>query len=403
MVGAAPKQLTDLRGKRHMNTAATVRLCKKTLAFTSSTLLVGALLAPASAYATVRVDETELEQGENAVGGGTATLLESVLNMVDVTADKLYTDESLQIDFAGGNDIGNVEVSSSAEVNIDFCGSNEVEEVHAHDNSDVTISANGNNEFEEIEAYDSSSVTINVTGENDFEEITGNDDASITVRGTDCQKEDIVNLGEGEEDSALKTERGDLTIDHVTVNLLADETAIGSEEGDVTIDTSKIAAADDDQYVLVESGDDMLIRESVVDIDGTVHASGDMLIDHSDVKVEEPDDEYEDSSPYRVWSNSSIELVNEENGEVKDGKIDDKDVRYVDTGDDDSVDLEAKGTPAYYGCKSVPNRSESPKKAVLAATGDERGIASVVSALAALGAFVLAGGVAVREGRKRRV
>lgn len=380
-----------------MQKTAAVRFGRKTLAVTTSTLLAGAMLLPTPAFATVRVDETELAQGENAVGGGTATLVDTVLNMVDVTADTLTTDENLQIDFAGGNEIGNVEVTDAAEVDVNFCGDNEVEEVHAHDNANVTINATGNNEFEEIEAHDQSNLTINVTGENSFEEITGSEDANITVRGTSCQMKDTVNLGEDEEDSNLVTDRGTLTVDHVTVNLEADETTIGSKQGDVVIDTSKIAKTDDGQYAVVDAGDELTIRESVVDIEGTVHSGGDMLIDHSDVTVEEPDEKYE-ASAYRVWSDADIELVNQENGEVKEGKIDDKDVHYVDTDDDEDVELEADGTPAYYRCKSTPDRSGSPKKAVLAATGDEQGATPV---LATLGALILAGGVALHETLKR--
>ncbi len=387
-----------------MNKAATLRFCKKTLAWASSALLAGALFMPAPALGIVSVDDTELAQGENSVGGGTATLWDAALDMMGVTANTLYTDEDLQIGFEGGNDIGNVEVAGSAEVAMNFSGSNEVEEVHAHDNANVTINANGNNEFEEVEAHDRSNVTINVTGENDFEEISGNDDANVTVRGTSCQKKDVVNLGEGEEDSNLGTERGALTIDHVTLNLNAETTTVGSDKGDVVIDTSKIANTEDGQNTLMNAGGKLLIRESVFDIAGTVHSSGDMTIDHSDVKVVKPDEKYGDSSPYRVWSESGIELINEKNGEVKDGKLGDKDVRYVDTDDGEDVDLKADGEPAYYRCKGdndtdtdtddEATKDDSLKKTALPATGDGQGTGFV--------ALALVGGAALYASRKFR-
>lgn len=388
-----------------VNKETTLRICRRTIAWTSSALLAGALIMPAPAWGIVTVDDAELAQGENSVGGGTATLGDATLDMVDVTAGSLYTDESLQIGFEGGNEIGNVEVAGSAEVGMDFSGSNEVEEVHARDDASVTINANGNNEFEEVEAHDRSNVTINVTDENDFEEIAGYDDANVAVRGTSCQRRDIVNLGEDEEDTALATEGGGLTIGHVTVNLLADENAVGSEKGDVVIDTSKIAASDDDQYVLVDAGGNLLIRESVLDFAGTVHSGGEMTIDHSDVKVTTPDEDYEDSSPYRVWSDSNIELIREKNGEVKEGKVGDKSVRYVDTGDDKEVDLKADGEPGYYRCKGDDDdgvsgakagaRIASLRGALLPATGDGQGVAVAA-------ACVLAGATGVYVSRRHR-
>ena len=309
---------------------------------------------PSLAFASVIVDETELAQGENAIGGGTATLSDTSLDMNGVTADTLYTDESLTMNFNGGNEVGNVEVADSAAVSMNFCGSNEVEEVHAHNNANVTINANGNNEFEEIEAFEQADVTINVTGQNDFEEIVGYDDASITIRGTSCQRKDIVNLGAGENDTQLFTTNGNLTIDHVTVNLEGEIAVVGSENGNVNIDTSKIAQGDDNEYADVTAGGTMQIRESVVDITGTVHSDDQMTIDHSDVKVEEPNSKYGDKSPYRVYSKTGIDLINEKNGEVEKGELDGKKVWYVDTDDNDGeeVDLKADGEPAYYRCAS---------------------------------------------------
>lgn len=215
-------------------------------------ILAGNLLFPCVAYATVRVDETELAQGENAVGGGLATLLDAALSMVDVRAEELYVDEDLAVSFNGGNDIENVNVAGSAKVDLSFSQKNEVEEVHAADKSDVTINATGNNEFEEVDAKDQANLTINVTGENAFEEIVGKDDANITIHGTDNPITDVVILGEDEEDTELSTERGTLTIDHVTIELEAEEAYVGSESGDVELCAARIVKGKNNKEAKIE-------------------------------------------------------------------------------------------------------------------------------------------------------
>lgn len=337
------------------------RPTKRVGALALAAVMTCSLSFPSFAFATVTVDETELAQGENTVGGGTATLTDSSLDMVGVTAGQFYTDENLSVNFNGGNNINNVIVEGSAEVDLSFSGENEVEEVHASDNSNVTINANGHNEFEEVEAYGQSNLTINVTGTNEFEEISGFDDANVTIRGTECQKKDIINLGEDEQDTNLTTERGTLTIDHATVNLEGEESVVGSFGGDVRIDTSKIANADDGKYTFITASGTMLIRESVIDIEGTIYSKDKMTIEHSDVKAKEPDSKYGDMSPHRVVSQTGIELINEKNGKVREGSVDDLKVWYVDTDDNDGkeVDLKADGEPAYYKCAN--DKPESVK------------------------------------------
>ena len=129
------------------------------------------------------------------------------------------------------------------------------------------------------------------------------------------------------------------------------------------IDTSKIAKDDDNEYAYITAGGTMLVRESVIDIEGTIRSDGQMTIEHSDVKATEPDDAYHDNSPYRVYSKTGIELIDEENGEVEEGELDDEKVWYVDTDDNDgkNVDLEADGDPAYYRCKSGVSAAPMPK------------------------------------------
>lgn len=311
------------------------------------------LVFPSLALAEISVDGQELSQGENSVGGGTATLSDSVLDMVDVVAGTVFTDEDLTINFNGDN---------------------EVDDVVSAGNASVTINANGNNEFDEVIVYENSKVTINVTGENDFDSILGFDNASIVIRGTDCQKKDTINLGEDEDDAFISTENGDLIIDHVTVNVESKYSYIGSDVGNVVIDTSKIAKEGDSEIVDIYAGGTMVITESVIEIAGDVRSYGQMTIDHSDVEATDPGSDYS-PSPYRVYSHTGVELIDEENGEVKQGELEGETVWYVDTGDGRDVDLEADGEPGYYKCKGGCGEG-------LPATGDSGSLPITVSLLA---------------------
>ena len=345
--------------------------------------MVFGLAFPSNALAMVRVDDYELEQGDNEVGGGVASLNDSDLSMVGVTAREVYTDEDLNIGFNGGNTIDNVEVDGSATVDVIFEGTNAVEEVHSHGSSDVTVNASGGNDFEEIEAHDQSNMTVNVTGDETFEEITGSEDANVTIRGTTCQRRDVLNLGAGEEDTKITVERGNLTLDRVTVNVLAREAEIGSREGNVRIDTAGIFAGDENSNTVISAGGKMGIRESVIDIPGTVFSHGPLTIDHSNVHVDKPVPIDGEDYPYRVFSYDKVRLIDQENGEVHDGEVDDEGVEYVVTDDGDGkdeVDLRAVGTPAYERCDAAT---------VLPKTGDVAG-SPVLLAFAGLGCLALA-------------
>ena len=350
-------------------------------------IVASSLSFPSTALAKVSIDGAKLVKGENSVGGGTATLNKGALDVNGVTATTIFTDEDLDVLFSGGNEIGEMGVAESSKVCVDFEGENEVEDFYALGTSELEINANGHNEFDEIKAYDAADVTVNVTGKNDVESIVGYDDASVTVRGTTCQKRDILNLGEDEEDAEIVACRGNLVIDHVTVNAEAEATIIGSDFGDVTIDTSKIAKDDDCEYVMLNAGGTMSLTESVIDIDGTVSSDGTTTINHSDVKVGKPDEAYE-TRPYAVYSRTGIKLINERNGDVLVGRVGDDKVWYVDTGEGgESVDLKADGTPAYYMCKG----SSIPK------TGDESAPWGIVS----VGfASLIAGWYALRRRRE---
>ena len=329
--------------------------------FALATMTAASLAFPSVALAKVTVDNDELAHGENSVGGGTATLSDTALDMANVTASNVRVDEDLTINFNGGNDVGVLDVEGSANVDVNYTGENEVEDTHVHDTASATINADGHNDFEEVEAFDNASVTVNVTGENDFETIEAHDNANVTVRGTDCQKGDIANVGDGEKNAGVSAEKGNVTIDHVTVSVKSETARVGSESGNTVIDTSKIASDDDNEYTEVVAGGTMEVSESVIDITGTVHSDGKMTIKHSDVKAKAPAAKY-DASPYRIYSKTGIELVREKNGEVKEGESSGAKVQFVDTGDGKNVDLKADGEPGYYACKDkAPTRAVAPK------------------------------------------
>ncbi len=348
-----------------------VTIGKRAVACTMSVLVAGSMCFPSLAFAAVSIDNTELVQGTNQVGGGTATLGDSTLDMANVTANKFSTDEDLTINFNGGNDIENTEVSGSATVEMNFEGTNEVEDIVAKDDSNLTINADGHNEFEEATAYDNANLTINVTGENNFEEIRGYDNADVTIRGTDCQRKDTINVGDDEKHASVHTQNGNLSIDHVTVNLKGKEMSVGSDKGNVDIDTSKLAKDGDNEYTRIHAGGKMRISESVIDIKGTVSSIDKMTINHSDVKAKEPDAKKHDDGPYRIWSKAGIDLIDEENGEVKQGKLFGEDVFYVDTNDGRDVDLKADGHPAYYKCSNdTDDIDDNDSRRKLAKTAD---------------------------------
>lgn len=354
---------------------------KRMVSFGLAAAMSCALMFPATAFAVVSIDGQELAEGDNAVGGGNASLYESILNMTDVRASNMYVDEDLSVNFNGGNEIGDFTIGGSATVDVDYSGSNNVEDTHVRDNANATINANGNNEFEEVKAYDNANVTVNVTGENDFECIEATENANVTVRGTTCQKRDIANVGVDEHNAGLSAQKGNVAIDHVTVNLRGEADMIGSESGSLTVDTSKIAHADGNNYALILAGKTMRIFESVIEIVGTIHSRGLMTIEHSDVEAKKPSSS-DDDSPYRVYSETGIDLIRERNGSVEEGEIDGKKVWYVDTDDNEGseVDLEADGTPAYYKCGDA----EKEPLAKTADTTSAWGLVASVFALASM-------------------
>ena len=307
------------------------------------------LALPQIALAKAVVDNRELALGDNSVGGGRATLSDSALDMIDVTAGNLSLDQNLTVNFNGGNNIETFYISGDANVEVNYSGENAVEDTHVFDNATATINADGHNEFEELGAYANANVTVNVTGENDFETITAVDNANITIRGTDCQKRDIVNVGDEEKRAQIRALNGNVVIDHVTVNLESTTAFVGSTAGHLTVDTSKIASGDDNEYTEILAGKTMTVSESVIDITGTMRADGKMTIRHSDIEAEAPNSSY-DKSPYRIYSKTGIELIREKNGEVKSGMLNGEKVFFVDTGDGTDVDLEADGKPGYYAC-----------------------------------------------------
>ena len=84
---------------------STNRIRNRFVACAIGALIACGLMVPATAFAEVSVDGQALNQGENAVGGGTATLSETVLDMVNVVAETMNIDQSLTVNFNGGNEI----------------------------------------------------------------------------------------------------------------------------------------------------------------------------------------------------------------------------------------------------------------------------------------------------------
>ena len=340
---------------------------KKISALVAATGALAACLAffPAIAFAEVNIDDTVLTEGENSVGGGTATLSDSMLDMVNVIANNVtIKDESLTVNFNGGNKVKDeVTVTGSSDVTMNFSGENDVEDVQVAGNSTLTVNANGHDNLEELDAFDNANLIVNVTGENSIEEIIGTGNSNITIRGMSCQLKDILNIVDDER-ALLCVQNGTLTIDHVTINLQGSEwNMLGSLGGNLLVDTSKIAA-DDSAWTQVIAGGTLKLSESVVDIAGEVFSQGMMTIEHSDVDVDKPSSA-ESVMPYRVFSYEGIELIREKNGEVYEGEFDGSKVWYVDTDDNDGsdVDLKADGMPAYYKCsssdKTVPKTGDS--------------------------------------------
>ena len=360
----------------------------KLATFLLSVIVVSTLCFPASAFAQVSVDGTDLAQGTNSVGGGTAELSDSSLSMNGVSASSVYTDESLDISLTGGNDIDTFTVGGDAESSMSMTSEDSVGTVGVEDSASLDIKMDGHDAIGTVSASDDSSVTLEVYGENELDNITATDDASITIKGKTCQKKDELEVGEGLEDAGITAENGDVVIDHVTIEMESEKAHIGSKNGRLSIDTSKIEGDDEDnKWTEIISGKEMMISESVIEITGTVYAKGEMTIKHSDLEIEKPDSKY-DNRPYRVFSETGIELIDEENGEVCEGEYNDTKVWYVDTDDNEGseVDLEADGEPEYYNC----GKDTDDEMSVFPQTGDNTpfGILLTIAFMAAAAMFI---------------
>ena len=343
-----------------------------------SAIVISTLCFPATALAQVSVDGTDLAQGTNSVGGGTAELSDSSLSMNGVTASSVYTDESLDISLAGGNDIGTVTVGGSAEASMNLTSDDSVGTVSTEDSASLDVKMDGHDAIGEVTASDDSHVTLSIYGENELDNVEASDNASITIKGRTCQKKDEIEIGEGFEEAGITAENGDVVIDHATIELESEKAHVGSKNGSLTIDTSKIEGDDDDnKWAEIISGKEMQISESVIEITGTVYSKGKMTIKHSDLEIEKPDSKY-DERPYRVFSETGIKLIDEENGEVHEGEYNDVKVWYVDTDDNEGseVDLEADGDPEYYNCGDDDDDDEM---SVFPATGDNTPLGILLS------------------------
>ena len=292
------------------------------------------LAFPSSALALVSVDDVALSKGENKVGGGKITLTSTALDVSNVTANALVMDESLNVNFKGGNDIEVFSIEGSAKTDVKFDGENEVEDTFVGGNAKATINLDEHAELEEIRAYGNADVTVKVTGENEIENISAKDNASLTIKGTACQKKDVLEIDDEKTHAGIFAKGGDVTIDHVTIEIESEVATIGSEQGNLKIDTSKIEADDETKNTDIIAGGTMEITESVVEIKGTIASKDTMTIKHSDIEADPPADEYNDM-PYRVFSETGIELIDEKNGVVEQGMVFETPVWYVTTEDVD--------------------------------------------------------------------
>ena len=319
--------------------------------------LAGNLLFPSLALAVVRVDETELAQGANEVGGGTATLTDSNLEMEGVTAAEFYTDEDLTIDYAGGNAIDETTVAGDAEVEMNFSGENDVTNVAVTDDASLTINANEHNTFDEVLATDNSNLNLNVDGTATIGSVDASGAANVAVRG--AQQGATIDLGAGRDISFLDTESGNLSVENVRVNLNAKEAILGSAlGGTVTIDSSSLVAGEDNGFVFLGTCGTMLIKDSSMEFGGMVYSTGQMTIDNSNMRITKPTAFGTDSWPHRVSSRTGIDLRNELNGIVLSGMQEGKPIFFLDTNENFGrvVELWAGARPA----DPTPAADETP-------------------------------------------
>lgn len=339
-------------------------------------VLVSVVLAfPGMAYAQVSVDGVELVEGTNAIGGGTITYADGVMGVESVTAETVSTDESLSVSFIGQNEIDTFQVTGDASVAVGFSGENSVEDIEAYDTSNVVVNMDSNNEFQDLEANDSSSLTVRVTGEVSCEAIKGYDDASVTVEGTTSPTGDKIVVGEGEDSERMGTECGDLVVRDVSVVMEAEEAAVASEEGNVYVYNSSIEGGYSNERTDIYAGGELYVDESVVNVTGTMRSSGELTLRASDVDVHAPKG---DDSPWRIWSETAINLIEEVSGQVKDGMLGEKRVKYLQTDGykaGEKVSLLSIGKPRFYVQQTMHNLRRDDK---LPATADASDLATSV-------------------------
>lgn len=330
---------------------------RRAVALVLATVVACNLFFPSFAQAMVRVDDVELNQGVNEVGGGTATLTDSNLEMEGVTAAEFYTDEDLTIDYAGGNAIDETTVAGDAEVEMNFSGENDVTNVAVTDDASLTINANEHNTFDEVLATDNSNLNLNVDGTAKIGSVDASGAANVAVRG--AQQGATIDLGAGRDISFLDTESGNLSVENVRVNLNAKEAILGSAlGGTVTIDSSSLVAGEDNGFVFLGTCGTMLIKDSSMEFGGMVYSTGQMTIDNSNMRTTKPTAFGTDSWPHRVSSRTGIDLRNELNGIVLSGMQEGKPIFFLDTNENFGrvVELWAGARPA----DPTPAADETP-------------------------------------------
>ncbi len=176
-----------------------------------------------------------------------------------------------------------------------------------------------------------------------------------------------------------KDGKGSVTIKDVNLAFETDQASISAQNGDLTIQDSKIDPSSDGTLSISATGrdngntieKDVLLKGSEITAT-SVHASGTLTIDNTNLTVNKPSDWDETNKSMLEWykrnfnydykwlehavSATKIVLKGEENGTVVDA-VDHlgKAYQYLTTGSDDKIELKASSTPAYWGgTKGMP-------------------------------------------------
>ena len=247
---------------------------------------------------------------------------------------------------------------------------------------DLNIQLKGDNKVEyEVTVYGGD---LTITGD---DSVYGADKPSLTI---DKKETDLSGWIYASHDS--DGNKGNVTVSDANVVFNTSVGYFGNHGGDMSIVNSKVSGGDANEGLYVYANEcsaypkgvgNLTIKGSVLDVN-SVNAMGALTIDNTDLTVTPDKDSQEaiDAGTYdgkwieNAVTGKTIELVGEENGEVKD--LTDGSGQYLTTGDDYKVELKASSTPAYYGPeKGMPKTADTTAPFALGA-----GIAAACSAVA---------------------